>query len=247
VDLSELRGGDRKLGLGSSSATAAAGAGLVFVAHDRELENAAVREEVLSAALEGHRAVSPQGSGADVAAAVLGGFLRYRVGAAAPTMASVEWPSEATMSVIWTGQAASTAALVALVREFESADGSAHQRCMDVIEEAAHHLIQAALARDVPSLIASIEVHGQAMQALGQAAGAPIVEERLEAIMKAARAHGGAAKPSGAGGGDVAIALFPDRSASLAFERACSASGAQILELDLGVNGVCVDESPGGT
>ena len=44
-----------------------------------------------------------------------------------------------------------------------------------------------------------------------------------------ARQHGGAAKASGAGGGDCAVALFGDADAQVAFAAACRADGLPII------------------
>jgi phosphomevalonate kinase len=43
--------------------------------------------------------------------------------------------------------------------------------------------------------------------------------------MSLAAAHGGAAKPSGAGGGDCAVAFFPDSVSQNLFESRCAAEG----------------------
>jgi phosphomevalonate kinase len=45
-----------------------------------------------------------------------------------------------------------------------------------------------------------------------------------------AERFGGAAKPSGAGGGDVAVALLPDDDARLRFTDACRADGLVPLQ-----------------
>jgi phosphomevalonate kinase len=78
VDVSELQQGGKKLGLGSSAAAAAATAAALLRAHGRDLADPAARALCLELSLQGHRAVAPEGSGADVAASVLGGFVRFR-------------------------------------------------------------------------------------------------------------------------------------------------------------------------
>ncbi|MBW2460662.1 MAG: hypothetical protein JRH11_03375 [Deltaproteobacteria bacterium] len=96
-------------------------------------------------------------------------------------------------------------------------------------------------ATDAQTLIAAAEAHGEAMAELGDRAGAPIVEERLRKVMLAAKAAGGAAKPSGAGGGDVAIAFFACKDRARRFETACIEAGFTPLPLGLGEGGVAVD------
>ena len=55
-------------------------------------------------------------------------------------------------------------------------------------------------------------LHGAraAMAHMGRSAGIDIVSAPHAQIAKLAETHGGAAKPSGAGGGDIAVALVPD-------------------------------------
>ena len=73
------------------------------------------------------------------------------------------------------------------------------------------------------------------MAALGRAAGVEIATEEIAAIMSIAAELGGAAKPSGAGGGDVAIAFGadPDLGAKLA-ER----TGTHLLEVAIDRRGL---------
>jgi phosphomevalonate kinase len=76
------------------------------------------------------------------------------------------------------------------------------------------------------------------MGALGRAAGVSIVTEELQKIAHLADNHGGAAKPSGAGGGDVAIAFFINNNDALSFDAACRAEALDLLDLGLGAPGV---------
>ena len=68
---------------------------------------AAHRRDILGWALDGHRAVAPEGSGADVAAATLGGVVRFRREAARDA-APVDWPEGLAIDVVWTGSPART-------------------------------------------------------------------------------------------------------------------------------------------
>ena len=242
IDVSELRQDGRKLGLGSSAAAAAAAAGAVFAWHGRDLSAPEVRREVLALAMAGHRAVAPEGSGADVAAATLGGVVRFRREGHAFEATPVAWPETLPVRVVWTGAEARTSDLVALVRALAEADPRSHRMAMDAIAEAAEAMAEASARADAPGLVAAAEAHGRAMADLGQRAGAPIVEARLAAVADLARGAGGAAKPSGAGGGDVALAFFPDDDAARQFEEACSGRSLTLLSLALGSEGVRGEE-----
>ena len=76
------------------------------------------------------------------------------------------------------------------------------------------------------------------MDALGQAAGAPIVEARLERVARTADRFGGSAKPCGAGGGDVAVAFFLDSDSADAFKLACREEGLHPIDVVWGAPGV---------
>lgn len=244
LDVSALRSGERKLGLGSSASGAAAVAAAVAAHAGRDVTRPDVRREVLDVALEGHRAVAPQGSGADVAASVLGGFVRFRsTGDGDVEAAPVPWPADLRARVVWTGTEARTSELVGKVRALEQASPATYRDRMAALRDAAGAFVEAFCAGDAPGVVAATDAHHRAMADLGDAAGAPIVEAGLARVAERARSAGGAAKPSGAGGGDVAIALFADPSSLEAFDEACRRSGTGVLSLGLGAEGVRPDPS----
>ena len=63
------------------------------------------------------------------------------------------------------------------------------------------------------------------LRAMAEQAGLAYDTPALSRIAELARRFGGAAKPSGAGGGDVAIALVPDPQARASFTAACALEG----------------------
>ena len=64
-------------------------------------------------------------------------------------------------------------------------------------------------------------------------AGIAYATPALTRIAQIAEAFGGAAKPSGAGGGDCAVALLPDPSARDAFLLAITAGGFGVVSSKL--------------
>lgn len=235
VDVSELRRAGQKLGVGSSSAAAAAAAALVYALADAPLDDPGV----LRAALDGHREVAPSGSGADVAACTLGGFVRYqrKAGTWDVSATPVTWPSGLVARVAWTGSAASTHQLVGMVHQLRDARPNDYQVAMKRLAEESERFVES-FATDA---IAATHAYYLAMEALGDAAGAPIVEERLRKVSTLAREHGGAAKPSGAGGGDVALAVFDSEAAAERFEAAAHDADIEILDVPLGGPGVRIE------
>jgi phosphomevalonate kinase len=243
IDVAELQQDGRKLGLGSSAAAAAAAAGVVFAAHGLRPDDPAVRDQVLAAALEGHRSVAPHGSGADVAAAVLGGFVRFRKLGAGVEAHSLTWPAALELVVVWTGKPARTSDMLAKLRDFSTKDEAGYRTRMRALADQSDQLVSALIAGDAAGAVEGIDGYGNAMEELGIAARIGIVEETCARIRDIARAEGGAAKPSGAGGGDVAIAVFSKTSSADAFRVGCDHAGFEVLSLELGVTGER-DEEP---
>jgi phosphomevalonate kinase len=243
IDAGELRQEGHKLGLGSSAAAAAAAAAVVYSAQGHDLKDAKVRDEVLAAALEGHRAVAPHGSGADVAAAVLGGFIRFRKLGNCVEAHPLQWPQQLQPVVLWTGQSVRTSDMLAKVRELASHEPGTYRARMHALAEQADQLVTALMAGDTDGAVECFHSYGSAMEELGKAAGIHIVEDTCSRIRELARKHGGAAKPSGAGGGDVAIAVFARSDAAQAFRASCTEAGFELLAVDFGAPGVRREEA----
>jgi len=238
LDVSTLRAEGKKLGLGSSAAAAAAAAGLVFAHDDWDLESPATREAVLRVAFEGHRAVAPRGSGADVAASVMGGFIRFRRIGDSVEAYPLQWPERLHVSVLWTHTEVRTSTMLDAVAELQVRDQDGHRLHFDTLREIAGGTVKAVIDRDTWGVVESIRRYGQAMDELGQSAGVGIVDDTLRDIAALAEKHGGAAKPSGAGGGDVALAIFADTAKCADFESSCRARGLTVLSLGLGAYGL---------
>lgn len=159
-----------------------------------------------SEAYEIHRRVQGGGSGLDIAASLHGGLIRFQQGSVTPLTHDVH------ISIIWSGQSASTGPRVLQYqrwagRERFVADSTA------VVE------------RFLADPIGALAENGALLTAMAREAGLAYATEGLSRIAALAAAHGGAAKASGAGGGDCAVAVLPDASARAAFERACAAEG----------------------
>ena len=240
VDVSALRSeSDIKLGLGSSAAAAAAAAVAMFARAGRDVTDLELRDEMFRLAFDGHRVVAPRGSGADVAASLYGGLVAFRRpgGVDDPTVQAccVEWPEGLALRVVWTGQAASTRELVAKIERLEQSEPKRFATIFGNLVEEADHFSEAGTAH---AFVDAAARYHAAMKALGDAASAPIVDYRLERVAGLAAAFGGSAKPSGAGGGDVALAFFAPEDDLEGFEAAVAAEESlTMLDVPLGGDG----------
>lgn len=199
--------GGRKAGFGGSAAATAVAclAGLV--------ERQAPLDALEATAVAVHHAVQGSGSGLDVRASVQGWIRRYDAHGAGPPLGDVP-----PLSVIYSGASAKTGPRVVRYRAW--ADRAGFVRASAAVVD-----------RFAEDPIAAFQDAWTLLCRMGQDAGVDYATPGLERIVALARDHGGAAKASGAGGGDVAVALIPDADARASFEAACSQEGLPPLSV----------------
>lgn len=240
----ELFRRETKLGLGSSAASAVAVAGAVAALRGHDLREPGVRDQVFEVALAGHERVAPEGSGADVASATYGGFVVFERSSHAGTRVDiVQAPASLVLSLVWTGVPVRTSDFLRRVKRLRSSNPSAYGRARAALHVGAEEFLGAFLRGKVGALIEAARAYHEAMGALGHAADVPIVDARLEQLARAAAEEGGAAKPCGAGGGDVALAFFDNPEAARRFERRCTDEGFTPIDVKWGAEGVRTERS----
>lgn len=222
IDTERFRGpGRNKLGLGSSAATAVATAALLLGRKD---------EVCYRVALEGHRAAAKgKGSGIDVCASFHGGVLEceHQPGRMAPMSSGLDGLH---MGVFHLGPSARTSSFI---RSCRAAPG--WSRWVRQLGDLAEGGIAAHRVGDLQRFLALVARFGWTMEGLGEDAGVPVVTEACRQLMRHAEELGGAAKPAGAGGGDVAVAWLR-RPEDL--DRLAERSGLRRLELSVEPQGV---------
>lgn len=236
VDSSALYHHDgRKLGLGSSAAVTVATVACALRASGvRQLERALVHRLAGAAHAEAQAALGAAGSGADIAASTYGGVTLF----SPPNhVRPFALPADLELVAVWTGTPADTATLVAAVERLATTDAPAHRDAMAAIERAATAFTHSKTAAEAITAIADGAI---AAAALGAAAGVDIETDTHRAIAGSAVGFGGAAKPTGAGGGDIAIAAFAGESASERFRADITAQGMHVLDLGVSYEGVSV-------
>lgn len=227
---------DRKLGLGSSAAALAALTGALWHAAG-ELPGEADAFEALKAA---HTAWQGGGSAGDIAATLAGGTLLYRRD---PRIAApVAFPDGLEFLPVWSGAPAGTEAFLRRLSEFQQAEPDLFRERFAVLEKEAEEAGLAASSGDVDGFLEAFDGCGAALRALGVAAGLPIWNTAHERIGEVVRAAGGHYKPSGAGGGDVGLAVTRSNDATLPerVKSALSSAGYSVLPLRFGARGLYV-------
>jgi degradative hydroxymethylglutaryl-CoA reductase len=221
VDTGRFHVGTRKLGLGSSAAVTAAVVGYHLAAHGPDPRDPEVLTDALELAMAAHaEAQGGGGSGADVAAAVLGGTLRFQAGKAVP----VRPLPGLHMGFVDAGYPAITSELVRRVRQGQAAHPEQYDAAMEVLSDASRRFIDAyqlgegvelrepELRERFDRLRQATAAHNRGLRMLQEMAGVSFITAEIATIIDEAQAAGLAAKPSGASGGDLVMVLATERS-----------------------------------
>ena len=255
----------RKLGLGSSSA--------VTVATVRAVADlyglAASDLTVYKLAMLASDTVQPIGSGGDIAASAMTGWVAYtspdrswlrrarqraRVGGSVSDLVEADWPGLSVrrlpppslrLQAGWTGAPASTPALVADVQA-GSHGADDYAVFLRDSQDCLARLITAIEDDDTAQIIRQIARNRALLAGLSRISGRTIETAELARLVEIALEHGAAAKSSGAGGGDCGIALCTPATDLVALRAAWETAG--ILPLDLSVysqdsSAVCAADS----
>jgi len=240
VDSSALYEAGVKLGLGSSAAVTTAVVGLALAKAERTLEPRAVFAIADAAHAEGQ---GTRGSGVDVACSVYGGAIRFVRKNGDVDVRSVDLPDGVRLTFIWAGVPASTAELIGRVKALAESSPSRHEAAIRSLVSHAHAFSSAVTANDPDGLIRAADAYGQAMAALGDAAGCEIVTRPHTQLAALARRHGGAAKPSGAGGGDLGVAFTVGNDATQRLREDARAAGLTLLSLGAAAPGLRLENA----
>ncbi|HEX6764796.1 MAG TPA: hypothetical protein VF103_04945 [Polyangiaceae bacterium] len=243
-DASALFAGDKKLGLGASAAILVASLAARVVAERGPLSDLELATAVFPNALHAHALAQGGGSGVDVAAAAFGGTIVFRRGGERPEALATKLPPELSVEVWWSGRPASTSELVFRVRALRERAPSRYVRLIEAQSAASLEAEVAVTRGDAAAFLRALEAQRHALAALGEAAGAEIVDVPARAMGDAAAALGGTALPAGAGGGDVLLFVGPFSSPP-EFGALARSLGHERLELSLGARGVHASTSEG--
>lgn len=200
----------KKFGLGSSAALTVAltGALRAWKTRSPQIES----ETLFRNALAIHyMAQGKLGSGIDIAASLHGGLIRYRLYQNAEKTESdvrqLPLPAGLKIIPIWTGKPASTTRLVGKVQQFQKQSPEEFEPLMEELKMLSHSGSQAFQENNIRQVLKIFGSYFEALDSLGQASGADIISAEHREIAEMIRRIGGVYKPSGAGGGDLGIAL----------------------------------------
>lgn len=222
---SRLHRDGTKFGLGSSGAVTVAAVSALAAHHGLELS----AEERYRLALLATARREPGASGGDLAASVWGGWVAYQAPDRGAVLdlarrygvdkaLSAPWPGFAlrrlppprtlALEVGWTGEPASTSALTGRLHAGTWRGSAAQRGFLERSDACVRAAARALEEGDDHDLVRQVRTARRLLAGLDGEAGLGIFTTKLTALCDAAEAAGGAAKPSGAGGGDCGIALL---------------------------------------
>ena len=238
----------RKLGLGSSAAVCVATVRAVAGWYDLLLDDV----EVYKLALLASDAVQPIGSGGDIAASTLTGWVGYaspdrawlrrsRQRMPASALMRSPWPHlelrrlpapNLDLHVGWTGSPASTPHLVAGVSAHASSD-DAWAGFLRESESCLTSLMQALQEHDPAMTLRQVAYNRTLLEDVHRRSGTRIETPALRHLIEIAHDAGAVAKSSGAGGGDCGIALCGPQTNAAALRAAWRTAGIEPLDLSV--------------
>ena len=193
-----------KLGIGSSAALTVALTGAIHAREHRVTPNLETLQNVHRRSQQG------RGSGLDIAASLHGGTLIYRLHQQHPLIARATWPKDLRLCCVWSGKSARTGTFLGELAAWRVSAPKAYATHMDALGAHAALAATALAEGDVMTLLQAMAEYATLLDRLGSASGIDIVCAEHRAIGALAAACGVVYKTSGAGGGDVGIAVTDD-------------------------------------
>ncbi len=241
-----LKPGGEKLGLGSSAAlTAGLVAGLMHATR-RTAEEQVDPAALFDMAQSIHHAVQgKRGSGIDIASSSYGGIIEFRRLADNKSneveIIQREMPKDLIILTIWSGTSASTPQMVEQVRRFKQSHKSAYEQLISRLHNISSLGCRAFAAQDSTSFIQYINEYFDELVELGERAGTDIISGVHRKIAQLVQDGGAVYKPSGAGGGDIGIALTCSKTIAGQVSENILRSGFQLINLVPSSRGVYLE------
>lgn len=212
----------KKYGLGSSAAVTVAT--VKALCHFYNLP--VTKDETFKLAAIAHFEVQGNGSLGDVAASVYGGWIAYhsfdrqwlaqqRKYLDLRTLVDLPWPdlkieslkapSNLQLLIGWTGKPASTSQLVDKISLFKARQQKEYRQFLEDSKHCIQRMVEGFHNADLESIKNEIRYNRELLKQLGTNSGVHIETPVLNKLCQIAEDFGGAAKTSGAGGGDCGI------------------------------------------
>ena len=252
----------KKVGFGSSASSTVATIGAVLELHGIHIEKN--RDVIYKlAALAHYRAQGKLGSSFDIAASTYGGLFSYiapdlakvteevQAGASIRKMAEMRWPllhvqalevpEDFKLGIGWTKSSASTPEMIKQMNEWKAVNPGVYNGSMEMISETVDKILQVLRMKDREQIVLLLRKNRRLLQELTRASGVPIETEDLKQLADIADQTGAAGKLSGAGGGDVGLAICFDENILDSVKEAWKQAGIVPIDAKFDSQGVKVE------
>lgn len=211
IDSSDFYVNSHKLGIGSSAAVCTATLKLLCALNQRSL----TPNKLFQLALNAHRQSGNRlGSGVDIAASSYAKTLFFQRDIhshqASITPLDINL-HKLPLLVVFTGQSQSTHDFLSQLFLFKQTSIKEYQRIIDQLGYESERLNKALIDAHVSQCIAGFNQISNILVSLSELLSIPIISEAHQLITKIAHSYGGAAKTSGAGGGDISLCVVPHK------------------------------------
>ncbi|MEM9334164.1 MAG: hypothetical protein AAGA33_04880 [Pseudomonadota bacterium] len=218
--------GGQKLGFGSSASLASALATALEAASSNDVL-------ALLAAAVGHRDFqSGEGSGADVAAALAGGLIEYRMGESGWTV--LDWPVGLRYRYFFSGVSADTRERIARA--------GVQDQVPEALVEAATLACESFRSGNPRFIVETMRHYGRVLRDYSDLLDLDIFAAGHDMLADAAEDLGVVYKPCGAGGGDIGMVLAHEDDGIEMFSALARANGFEALDVELDPLGARVSE-----
>ncbi|MET1249130.1 phosphomevalonate kinase [Sporolactobacillus sp. STCC-11] len=239
----------RKYGLGSSAAVTVACTKAILAFYEMKIE----QQIVFKLAALAHLSVQGNGSCGDIAAGVYGGWIAYtsfdRKWLAAFVSSKKDWlpllkmdwpklsiqplvlPANLHLIVGWTGIPAATAKLIDRVEKARRGQEKGYQHFLKQSKACVEKMIAGFLNPQPELILEGIRENRRILAQLSKLCGVFIETDKLHQLCSIAEKNRGAAKTSGAGGGDCGIVLADQETDQKALIKAWKDHGITPLAL----------------
>lgn len=253
----------RKYGLGSSGAVTVATVKALNEFYQLELDN----EKIFKLSALAHLAVQGNGSCGDIAASCYGGWIAFSTfdhswvkerleSLTLHELLNSQWPSlmieplpvpkQLRLLIGWTGSPASTSDLVDQVHRSKGDKQLSYQSFLDESKVCVTQMIHGFKTDDIRTIQTALRKNRTLLLQLTDLTDVVIETPALKKLCDVAEQFGGAAKSSGAGGGDCGIVLFKQKSGILPLVSAWEKQAITPLPLHVYFYGGHAHEEPKG-
>lgn len=244
----------KKFGLGSSAAIVVAIISALLHLHKVSVE----KEGLFKLASIAHYKTQGNGSCADIAASVFGGWIRYssfrpewllkelEEGTTLTKLVQKPWPYLVIqplprpdffeLCIGWTKVSAKTGPMVAKVQQLKKTDQESYRQFLKESKEAVDLTIEGLYQQNIDMVIEGLANNRMTLKKLGEKAREKIETPHLTTLIEIANRYG-SGKSSGAGGGDCGIAILKNEKYRSKLEEEWKEAGIEPLNLKVSTTG----------